>query len=86
MFRAPPLPYSSNLFALPFDGKAWIGCAIVLVLCCLVIWATIKWENNNPTFIAERQMYGENAPDFLDIVLMQVRCLTLNFKVLTTMF
>lgn len=75
VFRAPPLPYSSNLFALPFDGKVWIGCAAVLVLCCLVIWITIKWEIDNPAFIAEREMYEENAPDFLDIVLMQVRFL-----------
>uniref|UniRef100_A0AAR5QEI9 Ionotropic glutamate receptor C-terminal domain-containing protein n=2 Tax=Dendroctonus ponderosae TaxID=77166 RepID=A0AAR5QEI9_DENPD len=72
IFRAPPLPYSHNLFALPFDTNIWISCAIVLSLCGLVIWIIMSWEAKVASFAANRQMHNENAASFLDIVMMQI--------------
>ncbi|XP_066253411.1 ionotropic receptor 75a-like [Euwallacea similis] len=69
MFKAPPLPYSSNLFAMPFDIKAWIGCGVVLFSCCFVIWVIIKWENGNPDFIRDREENEENSTSFLDVLI-----------------
>lgn len=72
IFRAPPLPYSHNIFALPFDKNIWTSCAIVLSLCGLVIWIIMSWEAKVASFAARRGMCNENAASFLDIVMMQV--------------
>ncbi|XP_066152330.1 uncharacterized protein [Euwallacea fornicatus] len=72
MFRAPPLPYSSNLFAMPFNIKAWIGCGVVLLTCSFVICVIIRWENGNSDFIRVREENEENSINYLDVLMGHV--------------
>lgn len=83
IFKAPPLPYTTNFFALPFDRNVWIGCAIILSLCGLVIWIILRWEVGEHTFQEERESYEENSPNFLDVIMMQV-ILTTNWTLIFT--
>ncbi|CAG9760543.1 unnamed protein product [Ceutorhynchus assimilis] len=72
VFRAPSLAYSTNLFALPFDGKVWISCAVVQCICCLVIWIIMKWESSKQAYADYKEIYIENKAEFMDVVLMQI--------------
>ncbi|KAL1494890.1 hypothetical protein ABEB36_010405 [Hypothenemus hampei] len=75
IYRAPPLAYSENLFVIPFDDQVWIGCGIILTACCIVIWLIMRWESNVRNFKANRHESLENAPSFLDIVMMNIGAL-----------
>ncbi|XP_030753194.1 uncharacterized protein LOC115880196 [Sitophilus oryzae] len=72
IFRAPPLPYTSNLFALPFNKYVWYACGLIVILCCLAIRVIMKWEEKAQTYMNEREKFGEDVPSFMDIVMMQI--------------
>nr|WJJ63352.1 ionotropic receptor 75b [Pachyrhinus yasumatsui] len=72
VFRAPPLPYSTNIFILPFDKYVWISCGIIVILCCFVIRLILIWEEMEKTLVEGREEANENAPNFLDVAMMQL--------------
>lgn len=44
VFRAPPLPYLSNIFTLPFTGTVWLAVLISILGCALFLYIAARWE------------------------------------------
>ncbi|XP_060528319.1 uncharacterized protein LOC132703210 [Cylas formicarius] len=68
VFRAPPLAYSTNLFALPFDKNIWYSCGFVCALGAVFIGVIMIWENKRKLF----DDCEENKPNIWDVVMMQI--------------
>ncbi|XP_045473000.1 ionotropic receptor 75a-like isoform X3 [Harmonia axyridis] len=78
IFRAPPLSYVSNLFALPFSIYVWYSCVVILILTCLAIYFVVLWEWKDPHF-KENFMDGANGamnPSVADVVLLEISAIT----------
>lgn len=41
IFRAPPLSYVSNIYALPFNGGVWFASAVLVAVSCVCIYTAI---------------------------------------------
>ncbi|XP_076265198.1 ionotropic receptor 75a-like isoform X1 [Rhynchophorus ferrugineus] len=75
IFRAPPLSYTANIFALPFHTYVWYACGLTLILCGVVITVIVSWEEDKEPFIQQRERDKEQVPTILDIIMMQIAVL-----------
>lgn len=44
IFRAPPLSYVSNIYALPFNGAVWLASAVLIAVSCVCIYIAMYWQ------------------------------------------
>lgn len=46
IFRAPPLSYVSNIYALPFNGAVWLASAVLIAVSCVCIYIAMYWQGS----------------------------------------
>lgn len=73
VFRAPPLSYVQNIYALPFGGDVWLAASAMVVLSCAAIGLTLRQHGHgNRTEAADAAAAADAPVSGSDLVLLGV--------------
>ncbi|KAJ3642290.1 hypothetical protein Zmor_025090 [Zophobas morio] len=76
IFRAPPLSYVTNVFALSFSSSVWHCCFAMVAVVVLFIYIVVKWEWKQAKFRNKVVQNVALRPKFFDVIMMEIGAIT----------